>query len=145
MGNRLFVGGLAWAAGERELREAFEPFGTVTEATVIIDRETGKSRGFGFVTFENDQHAQAAVQAMDGASLGGRRVNVRAAEERAPRGPGGPGGPGGPPRERRGPPGEGRGGYGGGGGGYGGGGGGYSGGGGGGYGGGGGGGYRGGD
>lgn len=123
MGNKLFVGGLAWAAGESTLREAFEAFGTVTDAAVITDRETGRSRGFGFVTFANPEEAAKAVQQMDGAEVAGRRITVREAEERGPR-PGGPGGgdrrppprrdgPGGPPRsfERRdGPPSRGPGG-----------------------------------
>ena len=106
MRNRLFVGGLAWATGERELRAAFEQFGQVTEASVILDHE-GKSRGFGFIAFSTEQEADAARQAMDGQSLSGRRINVREAQERS----GGPGGPGGgpprgprPPRPDGGPP-----------------------------------------
>jgi hypothetical protein len=132
MNRRLYVGGLPWAADDQALREAFSAHGTVTDAAIIKDRETGRSRGFGFVTFETGEMAEAAVKAMDGQQLGGRRITVREAEERGPR-PGGGGGPrfGGPggrgggdvPVERR--PGGGPrfGGGGGGGGGYGGGGG----------------------
>ena len=129
MAKKLFVGGLSWGTTDDGLRQAFERFGEVTEAKVITDRETGRSRGFGFVTFGTDQHADQAIAEMDGALLDSRTINVNEARERAPRaGGGGFGGGGG-------------GGYGGGGGGgfrSGGGGGGYGGGGGGGYGGGGG-------
>ncbi|MCB9794308.1 MAG: RNA-binding protein [Alphaproteobacteria bacterium] len=93
MGNRLFVGGLAWATKDEGLREAFESFGTVVDAKVITDRETGRSRGFGFVSFENDEEAAAAVEAMDGQELDGRRIRVNEAQERS--GGGGGGGRGG--------------------------------------------------
>jgi RNA recognition motif-containing protein len=126
MSKKLFVGGLSWGTTDASLAEAFESFGEVTEAKVITDRETGRSRGFGFVTFTDGSAADTAAQKMDGASLDGRTIRVNEAEEKRPGGGGGGGGGGG------------RGGRGGGGGGYGGGGGGYGGGGGGGYGGGGG-------
>lgn len=112
MGKKLFVGGLAWATSNESLRTAFEPFGEVADARVITDRETGRSRGFGFVTFEADEHAATAIEKMNGAEVDGRNIRVNEAQER-PRGPGGPR-PGGPPRA------GGGGGYGGGGGGYGG-------------------------
>jgi RNA recognition motif-containing protein len=110
--KKLFVGGLSWGTTDDGLRQAFERFGEVAEAKVITDRETGRSRGFGFVTFRDDAAADQAVQQMDGAMLDSRTINVNEARERTPRGPGGGGGFGG------------GGGYGGGGGGYGGGGGG---------------------
>ena len=110
MSNKLFVGGLAWATTDASLKEAFEPFGEVVDAKVILDRETGRSRGFGFVTFSDASSAKEAITAMDGAAIDGRNVRVNEAEERR----GGGGGPrrgGGGGGDRRG------GGYGGGGGG----------------------------
>ena len=95
MSNKLFVGGLAWATDDHSLRSAFEPFGVVSEANVVADRETGRSRGFGFVTFDDVEAAKKAISAMDGQQLDGRTIRVNAAAERAPRGPGGGGGGGG--------------------------------------------------
>lgn len=92
MGNKLFVGGLAWGTDEDSLRQAFESFGSVREAKVIVDRETGRSRGFGFVTFEAEADAQAAIKGLDGSSLDGRNIRVNEAEDR--RGGGGAGGGG---------------------------------------------------
>jgi cold-inducible RNA-binding protein len=135
MSKKLFVGGLAWATSDESLRSGFEAFGSVTDAKVILDRETGRSRGFGFVTYEEESMAAEAMQSMNGASLDGRTIRVDLATERGGGGGRGGGGRGG---------GGGGWGGGGGGGGYGGGGGGRGGGGGGGYGGGGGGGGRGG-
>ena len=83
MGNKLFVGGLSWNTDDNGLRAAFEPHGTVTEAKVISDRDTGRSRGFGFVTMSDDATAAAAVQAMDGKELDGRTVRVNEAQERS--------------------------------------------------------------
>ena len=96
MAKKLFVGGLSWGTTDDGLRAAFERFGEVTDAKVITDRETGRSRGFGFVTFGNDAHADAAVAQMDGATLDSRTINVNEARERerGPR-PGGGGGYGG--------------------------------------------------
>lgn len=136
--KKLFVGGLAWATGDDGLRAAFEQYGEVSDARVITDRETGRSRGFGFVTFENPADADRAAEEMDGSELDGRRIAVNEARERSGGGGGGGrrGGGGGGGRGGYGGGGGGRGGYGGGGGGggYGGGGrGGYGGGGGGGY------------
>ena len=107
MGNKLFVGGLSWNTDDHGLRAAFEVHGEVSDAKVIQDRDSGRSRGFGFVTFATDEQAQAAKEAMNGTELDGRTLNVDEAQER--RGGGGGGGGG-------------RGGRGGGGGGYGGGG-----------------------
>ena len=107
MGNKLFVGGLSWGTTDDSLKTAFAEFGEVTEAKVITDRESGRSRGFGFVTFESSEHAEAAVTALDGTEIDGRSVRVNEAQERSPRGGGGGGG-------RGGGGGGGRGGYGGG-------------------------------
>lgn len=114
MNNRLYVGNLSFRTTEDELQSTFQEFGEVVEVKVILDRDTGRSRGFAFVTMENDDAAQKAIEAMDGAMLDGRNLRVNQAEERRDRGPrgGGFGGGGG---------GYG-GGFGGGGGGYGGGG-----------------------
>jgi RNA recognition motif-containing protein len=141
MGNKLYVGNLAYSVRDESLQSAFSQFGTVTSAKVMMDRETGRSKGFGFVEMGNDAEAQAAINGMNGQSLEGRPIVVNEARPREDR-PGGFGGGGG--GGGRGPygggGGGGRGGYGGGGSGSGGGG--YGGGGGGGYGGGGGGGGR---
>jgi RNA recognition motif-containing protein len=127
MGNKLYVGNLAYSVRDDSLQEAFAQFGSVTSAKVMMDRDTGRSKGFGFVEMGSDAEAQAAINGMNGQALEGRAIVVNEARPREDR-PGGYGGGGG-----------GRsGGYGGGGGGYGGGAGGRSGGGGGGYGGGGG-------
>ena len=82
MGTKLFVGSLAWATTNDGLRAAFEAHGTVTDAVVITDRESGRSRGFGFVTFETPEQAQAAIEAMDGQEIDGRPVKVNEAQER---------------------------------------------------------------
>jgi RNA recognition motif-containing protein len=141
MSRKIYVGNLPWSTASADLEAMFAPHGAVRSAEVISDRETGRSRGFGFVEMETDEGLQAAIAALNGQEINGRPLTVNEARERTPR-PGGGGGGGG-----RGYGGGGGGGYGGGGGGgrggYGGGGGGYGGGGGGGYGGGGGG--RGGD
>ena len=105
MGNKLFVGGLSWGTDDHGLRAAFEVHGEVSDAKVIQDRDSGRSRGFGFVTFSSEDAAQTAMAAMNGTELDGRTLNVNEAQER--RGGGGGGG-------RRG---GGGGGYGGGGGG----------------------------
>ncbi|KAI0525166.1 hypothetical protein KFK09_004558 [Dendrobium nobile] len=112
--SKLFVGGLSYSTDDQSLREVFSGYGEVLEARVIIDRETGRSRGFGFITFSSGEEASAAVTAMDGKDLHGRMVRVNYATDRRS-GFGGGGGYGGG--------GYGGGGYGGGdGGGYGGGG-----------------------
>ncbi|MGF1470081.1 MAG: RNA recognition motif domain-containing protein [Sandaracinaceae bacterium] len=102
MTSKLFVGGLAWATTDASLRTAFEAFGEVTDAKVITDRETGRSRGFGFVTFGRAEDAALAMQEMDGAALDGRNIRVNEAQERRRDGGGGRGpGGGGPPRRFR--------------------------------------------
>lgn len=85
MSNKLFIGGLSWNTGDNELRDAFERFGNVEDAKVITDRDTGRSRGFGFVTFGSREEAQAAMQQMDGSDLDGRNIKVNEAQERQPR------------------------------------------------------------
>ncbi len=117
MGNKLYVGNLAYSVRDDSLLQAFSQFGTVTSAKVMMDRETGRSKGFGFVEMGSDPEAQAAINGMNGQPIDGRAVVVNEARPREER-PGGFGGGGG---GRSG----GGGGYGGGGGGYGGGGGGY--------------------
>jgi len=79
---KLFVGGLAWATTAETLQKAFEAFGPVTEATVVSDRETGRSRGFGFVAFENADDGKKAMEAMEGAVLDGRNIRVSEAVQR---------------------------------------------------------------
>jgi cold-inducible RNA-binding protein len=95
---KLFVGGLPFSTTDDELAEAFASFGTVASAKVIIDRDTGRSKGFGFVEFESDDEGKAAEAGMNGKELGGRTVTVNEArprEERPRRDFGGNGGGGG--------------------------------------------------
>ena len=94
MSRKLFVGGLSWNTTDEGLREAFSRFGSVVEAKVVTDRETGRSRGFGFVSYQDAAEGASAQQAMDGASLDGRSIRVNAAEDK-PSGGGGGGGRGG--------------------------------------------------
>ncbi len=89
MGNKVFVGSLAWETDSSSLQAAFGRFGAIEEATVISDRETGRSRGFGFVTFTDEGPAQQAISDMNGTELDGRPIVVNEAKERAPRGGGG--------------------------------------------------------
>ena len=121
MGNKLYVGNLAYSVRDDSLLQAFSPFGTVTSAKVMMDRETGRSKGFGFVEMGNDAEAQAAINGMNGQALEGRAVVVNEARPREDR-PGGGGGYGGGGGSRGGYGGGGGGGCGGGGGGTGGGG-----------------------
>ncbi len=95
MGKKLFIGSLAWATDSSSLQAAFERFGAIEEATVISDRETGRSRGFGFVTFTDEGPTQQAISEMNGSELDGRPIVVNEAKEQAPRGGGGGGGGGG--------------------------------------------------
>lgn len=87
MASKLFVGGLPYSVGSDELKELFAPHGTVGSATVINDRETGRSKGFGFVEFENDEEAKAAIAALDGHDMGGRKIAVNEARPMADRPP----------------------------------------------------------
>lgn len=86
MAKKIFVGGLAWATDDASLAAAFERFGSIDEARVVTDRDTGRSRGFGFVTFADDAACNQAISEMDGAQLEGRTINVNEARDRAPRG-----------------------------------------------------------
>lgn len=85
MAYKLFVGGLAWATDDASLQAAFAPFGTVASATVIKDRETGRSKGFGFVEFESDEEGKAAEAGMNGKELDGRTIAVNEARPREER------------------------------------------------------------
>lgn len=82
MSKKLFVGGLSFGTSDSGLKEAFAQYGEVVEAKVINDRETGRSRGFGFVTMADDAAAQKAIAAMNGATLDGRTLNVNEARDR---------------------------------------------------------------
>jgi len=88
----IYVGNLAYRTNEDDLRQQFERFGTVSRVDIISDRETGRSKGFGFVEMPNDDEANAAIQALDGVSVGDRTLKVNEARERPPRGQGGGGG-----------------------------------------------------
>ena len=81
----IYVGNLAYTTNDQELRDAFEAFGAVSRASVIMDRETGRSKGFGFIEMANNAEAEAAIQAMNGRDISGRTVRVNQAEERKPR------------------------------------------------------------
>ncbi len=102
---KIYAGNLSWNMSEDDLRDAFEAHGTVESCTILTDRDTGRSRGFGFVEMNNDAEANAAIEALNGTELHGREMRVNEAR----------------PRENRGGGGGGYGGGGGGGGGYGGG------------------------
>jgi RNA recognition motif-containing protein len=108
---KLYVGNLSFNTSENQLRDLFAAHGEVTSASLVMDRETGRPRGFAFVEMATDEQAGKAIKALDGQNVAGRNLKVNEAQPREDRGGGGGGG--------------GRGGYGGGGGGYGGGGGGY--------------------
>ena len=92
MAKKLFVGGLSWDTNDDGLRRAFASYGEITEAKVITDRDTGRSRGFGFVTFDQDDDAKTAISKMDGTNLDGRTIKVNEAQEKSPRGGGRSGG-----------------------------------------------------
>ncbi|AZZ37902.1 RNA-binding protein [Bdellovibrio sp. qaytius] len=109
MAKKIYVGNLAFSVTDDELQQAFASFGTITSARVVMDKMSGRSKGFGFVEIEDDASADTAIQKMDGQTIGGRAVRVSEAKPQEPRTGGGGG----------------RGGFGGGGGGRSGGGGGY--------------------
>jgi len=104
MGKRLYVGNLSYTVTDGALEQVFAAHGTVTSAQVIMDRDTGRSKGFGFVEMANDSEAQAAITALNGKEMEGRNLTVNEARPKTEGGGGGRGGYGG-----------GRGGYGGGG------------------------------
>src|SRR5205085_1069038 len=112
MGKKLYVGNLTYGVTDSQLEQMFAAHGTVQSAQVIMDRDTGRSKGFGFVEMGSDQEAQAAIAAMNGKEVDGRALTVNEAKPREDRGGGGGGG-----RGYGGGGGGGRGGYGGGGGG----------------------------
>ena len=95
MSKKLFVGGLSWGTTDEGLHGAFSRFGEIVEAKVITDRETGRSRGFGFVTYSNDESAVTAINEMNGVELDGRSIKVNEAEDKGFRTGGGGGGGGG--------------------------------------------------
>jgi RNA recognition motif-containing protein len=102
MGKKLYVGNLGFGMTDNDLMKLFEPHGTVESAQVIMDRDTGRSKGFGFVEMKTDQEARDAIAALNGQDAGGRTLTVNEARPR-------------PEGGRKGPGGGGRGGYGGGG------------------------------
>ena len=106
MGKKLYVGNLSYRMTDSDLEQLFASHGTVSSAQVIMDRDTGRSKGFGFVEMASDQDAQSAITALNGKEIEGRSLTVNEARPKEDRGTGGGGGGGG-----------GRGGYGGGGGG----------------------------
>jgi cold-inducible RNA-binding protein len=89
MSKKLFVGSLSWDTNDEGLRNAFAPHGEVSEAIVISDRHTGRSRGFGFVTFEDDEAADKAIAALNGTQLDGRTIRVDVAQAKERNGGGG--------------------------------------------------------
>jgi RNA recognition motif-containing protein len=95
MGNKLYVGNLPFAATEDSLRELFAQSGTVNSATIITDRDTGRSKGFGFVEMGSDSEAADAITKFNGASFEGRTITVNEARPKVPRDDGGRGGRGG--------------------------------------------------
>jgi len=83
--KKIYVGNLPYSTNDEELRRLFEQYGRVSAASVVMDRETGRSRGFGFVEMSDDQEALGAIEAMNGHSLHGRGLTVNEARPRAPR------------------------------------------------------------
>ena len=101
MAKNIYVGNLSWGTTEDLLRETFEQYGEVLSARIITDRDTGRSRGFGFVEMENEDEANAAIDALNGQSMDGRPLTVNEARPRAPRLGGGNRGGGGGGYNRR--------------------------------------------
>ena len=94
MSNKLYVGNLSFNTTENDLNDAFAAFGTVTEANLMMDRETGRPRGFGFVTMSSAEEAQKAIEGLNGKWVDGRPLTGNVARPREERGPGGGGGGG---------------------------------------------------
>lgn len=94
MNNKLFVGNLSFNTTENDLQDAFAAHGTVLEANLMMDRMSGRPRGFGFVTMSTAEEANKAIEALNGAQLGGRALTVNIARPREERPPGGGGGGG---------------------------------------------------
>jgi RNA recognition motif-containing protein len=102
MGTRIYVGNLPFSASEDQIRQLFGADGrSVTEVHIVMDRETGRPRGFAFVEMASDQDAQGAINALNGANMGGRSLTVNEARERTGGGGGGGGGGGRGPRGPR--------------------------------------------
>ena len=100
MSNKLFVGNLSFNTTENDLQDMFAAHGTVVEANLMVDRVSGRPRGFGFVTMGSPEEAQKAIEALNGSSVDGRNLTVNVARPREERPPGGGGGGGrGPRRE----------------------------------------------
>jgi RNA recognition motif-containing protein len=95
MGTKLYVGNLAYGVGDSALEQMFAPHGTVRSAQVVLDRETGRSRGFGFVEMSSEEEAQAAIAALNGKEVDGRALTVNEARSKEGAGGGGRGGRGG--------------------------------------------------
>jgi cold-inducible RNA-binding protein len=100
MGKKLYVGNLSYNIGDTNLQELFAPFGTVSSAQVIMDRETGRAKGFGFVEMGTDQEASAAIAALNGKEIEGRALTVNEARPKTEGGGRGGFGGGGARRER---------------------------------------------
>ena len=94
MSNKLFVGNLSFNTTENDLQDAFSAHGTVTETNLMMDRETGRPRGFGFITMSSSEEAQKAIEGMNGKDMDGRALTVNIAKPREERAPGGGGGGG---------------------------------------------------
>ena len=82
MGTKIYVGNLPWSINDESLRELFEPLGQVSAANVVVDRHSGRSRGFGFVEMSSPEEARQAIQALNGSELEGRALTVDMAKER---------------------------------------------------------------
>jgi RNA recognition motif-containing protein len=100
MNNKLFVGNLSFDINENDLHETFGAHGTVLEANLMLDRMSGRSRGFAFVTMSTDEEAAKAIESLNGADMGGRALTVNVARPREERSGGGGGGGGGGGRQR---------------------------------------------
>ena len=98
--KNIFVGNLSFNTGEDELRQLFEQYGQVDRVSILTDRDTGRSRGFGFVEMANSEEGDKAITALNGAQHGGRTLNVNEARPKAERAGGGAGGGGGRGRDR---------------------------------------------
>lgn len=85
MASKLYVGGLPYSMGDDDLADAFKEYGTVVSTAVIKDRDTGQSKGFGFVEMSSDEEAQAAIKGLDNQELGGRRIRVNEARPKEDR------------------------------------------------------------
>jgi len=94
MSSKLFVGNLSFNTTENDLNDAFAAYGTVVETNLMMDRETGRPRGFGFVTMSSPEEAQKAIEALNGKEVDGRALTVNVARPREERAPGGGGGGG---------------------------------------------------